>query len=483
MRFRRIVLAVSLLAMLFAVPAAAKGPASGGGTSGACPASPKNFVPSSIVGASFSNSGNTTTYFFQSLTDESPIVGGVPGLIKYCVYPGGPKTVTPLAMGDNGQAWLSRKDTKNFSFVRPDGNPSNIGLDDGPQITMGMATWTDLPATQTILLHINDPTECELLYGDSVLNVSGTCFVKPSTGPICDAGSGATGVAYNALPFGVENCRSASLGFEATGSNEFGDEVTLKTGTPRVLDKLLVSFNSWACQSGSWFGGNCVSAAGATFTHPITANIYAGDNCTTAGCIPGALLATTTVTQTIPYRPSHDPSCPASGAGDIAGSGWVNPAGVVNAAGNKCYNYIVRVLTFTGFTKPGGGAPDPLPDNVIWTVEFDTSHSGYKPLLCDPIAGCPTLNPTPPACEGGPGGCPFDSLNVGDQNFPGAPYAGTDIDNDVVFLSFYLGAGVPASYPPPFGSGVLQNLASVLLDPNGDPFTGFRPLGEIITTP
>src|SRR5438128_1167687 len=82
----------------------------------------------------------------------------------------------------------------------PGGNKTNIPLD-GKTTTMGTATWSSLPSSQKIILHIADPTVCASLYGSGT---SSTCFVKPSTGPICDQGDST--VAYNAMPFDVVNC-------------------------------------------------------------------------------------------------------------------------------------------------------------------------------------------------------------------------------------------------------------------------------------
>jgi hypothetical protein len=75
------------------------------------------------VGAGFSNSGSTTTYFFSSLTTENP-VGGVPGLINYCVYPSPaiqPTSHTVRAQGANGATWIFRASSHAISFVRPAG--------------------------------------------------------------------------------------------------------------------------------------------------------------------------------------------------------------------------------------------------------------------------------------------------------------------------------------------------------------------------
>ncbi len=136
-----------------------------------------NRLPSDLVGASFTTSVNTATYTFDSLVDRNP-VDGVPGLIEYCIYPGSqpPDSVTVSATGDNGSAWEDPPTFESFSFARPDGNPSNIGLD-GTTTTMGTATWSGgVPPNQIIVLHINDAAECDELYGGN----PGTCWVLPS---------------------------------------------------------------------------------------------------------------------------------------------------------------------------------------------------------------------------------------------------------------------------------------------------------------
>jgi hypothetical protein len=298
-----------------------------------CPSSKAvgNFKTASIVGADFSNNSNITTYFFSSLTDESP-VDGVPGLINYCVYPSPatmPTGIDPQAKGADGEPWLANQGSGGFSFGRPHGDPSNIPLD-GTGTTMGTATWDTAPTDQTILLHINDPTVCHEIYG---IDTPGTCFVKPSLAVSCNQGD--TTVAYNALPFGVVNCPKSSEAFEAQSASEFGDEVSLKTGTSRTLKSLNVVFASYGCSvRGHWNLGDCVTNAGDTFTHPITANIYAVDDCGGTPC-PGTLLATATQMQTIPYRPSADPSCP-----DLAQ--WFNP---LAPGGGACQYSISTVLT------------------------------------------------------------------------------------------------------------------------------------------
>jgi hypothetical protein len=221
--------------------------------SGTCPSS-GSVKNSSIVAATFTPSGSTTTYTFISLIDESPIVGGVPGLVKYCVYTTPqPNKVNAVATGADGSLWASGKDSKDFFFGRPGGEKTNIPLD-GKTTTIGNATWTgSAPTSQTILLHISDATECANLYGSGTSN---TCFVKPSSlVSACNIGDGPSNAAYNAIPFGGVNCSPPSLAFEGDGVAEFGDEVTL-VGTARQLVSLKVLFTSYGCSvSGHWYSG------------------------------------------------------------------------------------------------------------------------------------------------------------------------------------------------------------------------------------
>jgi hypothetical protein len=444
--FSRIrVLAISLAAVtatstLVAIAGAA-GPAAAA-TSNGCPASKTlaGLPTASNVAANFTNTSTTTsTYTFSSVSETSTSLG-VPGLIKYCVYPGTPlpNTISPQAHGANGAAWVSAKGSNNFAFVRPGGDKTNIPLDGKTGVLIGTATWNaGAPTSQTIILHINDPTVCQRLFPGST---TGTCFVKPGAlGPRCDTGD--TTVAYNAMPFDVVNCLNPGVAFEANGWNEFGDAVHLQTGTGRTLVSLSVDFQSFACQSGHWYDATCSSAANATFTVPggITAKIYATDS---TGTTIGSVLATATINPAIPYRPSADPSCPANAGTSTPGAAWPNPL----APGGVCQNSIADLLVFNFAGSVS------LPDNVIWTVQFDTSTSGYNPIG------------TGASCFSTAQGCPYDSLNVGDKTYTGAPYAGTS------FFDTNGGFAVGSK-----GGSALET-GTYMPDDTG------RPLGEITTT-
>jgi hypothetical protein len=108
-----------------------------------------------------------------------------------------------------------------------------------------------------------------------------------------------------------------------------------------------------------------------------------------------------------------------------------------NTVAGVCKPQIPAVLTFT--FPPG----TTLPDRVIWSVAFNTTHYGTAPI--GQLVPCFTAS----------GGCPYDSFNVGAESFPGAPYAGSDVDPDVAWVN-----GVPDS-----------------------DWLGFRPVGAIVTSP
>jgi hypothetical protein len=216
------------------------------------------------------------------------------------------------------------------------------------------------------------------------------------------SGGTATSV-YNAIPSKLPG-NVPSRGFQATQTYEFGDEVGLG-GPARNLASMTVVLSSWACESGHWtrVGGDCLTNPGATFSHPLTFTIYEDDSGS-----PGDVLAQRTENVDIPYRPSADDRC---------GDGrWYS------RKDQKCYNGFATKVTMPL------AALDPLPDQVIWSIAFQTSSSGYLPV--DP--GCFTS-----------AGCPYDSLNVGSWSAPNAPYQGTDIDVYEAFVNgFMVGAPV-----------------------------------------
>jgi len=221
-----------------------------------------------------------------------------------------------------------------------------------------------------------------------------------------------------------------SEAFEATQTSEFGNEVTFAPGSSTSLNSTTVQLSSWGCQTGSWTGG-CVTTPGATFSEPITFNIYNVG----PGNTVGSLITSVTQTFNIPYRPSASPTqCPAY------------PTTWYDAADGQCYNGLLTSVTFhfTGVT---------LPSSVIYGVAYNTSDYGYSPY------GDAT------ACHATSAGCGYDSLNIGLTTANG-PSVGTDplpgyVFQNTGFGPFYCDGGAAGtgtfrldspSTPPCWGS-------------------------------
>lgn len=191
-------------------------------------------------------------------------------------------------------------------------------------------------------------------------------------------------VAFSTMPDALAP-NYASLGYQATSTDEFGDYIQLG-GMDRALTTVSVGFSSWACETGS--GATCATTPGATFTHPITVNIYDVNSAVVPPAV-GALLATVTESTSIPFRPSADPTC-------AGGSAW-------KASDGSCNNGVAFAadFDFSGTT---------VPDDIIVTVAYNTGSHGESPLG---VSG------------------PYDSLNV--ILAPAAPTVGVDVTEDEVF--------------------------------------------------
>jgi uncharacterized repeat protein (TIGR01451 family) len=196
-----------------------------------------------------------------------------------------------------------------------------------------------------------------------------------------------------------------SVGAEAYGFKEIGDAITF-AGTERNLATVTVTTSSWGCQNGHWNTADCVTTPGATFSIPITLNIYnAGDP------TPGSLIATKTQTFSIPYRPSSDNT-------NCTGGRWYD--------GANCFNGLAHNITFD-LTSMG----ITLPNSVVYGLTYNTTSYGPNPIG------------TSAACFSSSAGCPYDSLNVALSPAPtvgSKPFADTLYWNDA-FASNYCDGG------------------------------------------
>jgi hypothetical protein len=221
-----------------------------------------------------------------------------------------------------------------------------------------------------------------------------------------------------------------SVPYEASGAAEWGGQIQL-AGTERQNPTVTVLMSSWGCQSGHWTSNDCVTTAGATFSHLITLNIYTVG----VGGVVGPLIATASQTFNIPYRPSHDPvNCPAT------------PEKWFSAADGLCYNGFATPISFTLNSVT-------LPNKAIVSVAYNTTHYGYSPIGAT-------------ACSATAAGCGYDSLNVGTAPLPTIGIAPQPSDAYLydVFGSEYCDGGVG-------GTNVFRLDAGC--------WTGFQPAFEI----
>jgi hypothetical protein len=168
-----------------------------------------------------------------------------------------------------------------------------------------------------------------------------------------------------------------SVGAEAYSFTELGDEVTFADNM-RTLKQVTVTLSSWGCQAGHWFNADCSTAPGATFSLPITFNVYSVGANNTAG----AVIASKTQSFDIPYRPSTDSANCTTGR-------WFDGA-------QGCFNGLAVNVTFDFSSQRVA-----LPGTVVYGIAYNTSHYGPSPIG------------NGAACYSSSGGCPYDSLNIG----------------------------------------------------------------------
>jgi hypothetical protein len=194
-----------------------------------------------------------------------------------------------------------------------------------------------------------------------------------------------------------------SVGAEAYSFSELGDQVTF-AGTDRLLKSVTVTLSSWGCQNGPWYSADCVTAHHATFSQPITFNIYSPATSGSDVPVAGTLLASVRQTFNVPYRPSSDPNHCTSGE-------WFD------GKKQSCFNGLATNITFDFSAQHLT-----LPNTVVFGVAYNTSHYGPHPV--GEAAACYTSS----------GGCPYDSLNIalGPQvNVGSKPFPNTLFQNAV----------------------------------------------------
>jgi hypothetical protein len=185
-------------------------------------------------------------------------------------------------------------------------------------------------------------------------------------------------VIYNSTVPNGPAANVPSIGPEAYAFNQLGNAVTF-TGSARHLTSVTVGLSSWACYSGAWNTGDCSTPSGAAFPQAITFNVYDGTGET--------VLATSTQTFSIPYRPSASTKCTGADAGK-----WYSPSR------KTCFNGLYNEVTFSfsGVT---------LPNEVVYGIEYSTRDYGPAPTG---VAG------------------PSDSLNIALVDETSDVTAGTD---------------------------------------------------------
>lgn len=196
-------------------------------------------------------------------------------------------------------------------------------------------------------------------------------------------------VLYNSLVPAPGNL--PSIGFEATQTAQFGNEISLTRSAKAA--NVVVTMDSWGCQSGSWTDDTCTTTPGSTFGEPLTLNIFRAPatNPTTqadtpGNGVPGTLIASVTKTFAIPYRPSaNNTKCIGDELGD-----WFD------ARNGECFAGLATNVTFNLTSLHVT-----LPKTFVFGIAYNTSDYGAAPY------GDAT------ACHSTSEGCGYNSLNVG----------------------------------------------------------------------
>jgi len=249
--------------------------------------------------------------------------------------------------------------------------------------------------------------------------------------------------AYRNIPSTIAG-NIGSIAFQARSISEFGDLIQLG-GTERSSAKLPVTvvMSIWACETGG--DVTCDTTPGAAWNQDLTLTIYAAD---TTGAVPVAVvpaLLTKTQSFALPYRPSRD----ATGHCDASGFyPWYS------VAENTCFNGLAHPVTFS---LPAGVT---LPDQLIWSISFNTETHGYAPI--------------------GKSG-PWNSLNVAAKTYSGEPTVGTDVEPQAAFVN--------STWNGAYGDNGAGGLGTFRYDPTGwaaiAPLVcfGYCPINSAAATP
>jgi hypothetical protein len=261
-----------------------------------------------------------------------------------------------------------------------------------------------------------------------------------------------------------------SQGAEAYGFTALGDGFTLAGRTGGTLNTVTVVLSSWACQSGSFQYGSgptaCVTTPGATYSMPVTVNVYSVNSSGTSlegvspSPAPGTLLATVTQSFNMPYRPSSNfVDCPATASVSGGYYEWYN------AQTQTCQDGIDFAITFDLASKNVK-----LPTSeIIVTFSYNTSDYGAAPYG----------DSTP--CHATTEGCFYDSLNIsggaGSAAYPGAvlaPSVGSVLNVNGIFTEF------PSADKALCGTGTAAK-NTLALDASPGCYTGNHPMIQVTT--
>jgi hypothetical protein len=235
----------------------------------------------------------------------------------------------------------------------------------------------------------------------------------------------------------------SSLGYDCCSTAEFGDGLVFANLPPNgaQLKTVTVIFDSWACQQGTWYGDNCVTAKNATFQWPVTINVYSVTGYGSGAPQVGSLLTTRTYETTFKYRPSaNNKVCQGPNLGAFLGP-----------VDKQCDNGLAQSVTFNMVSPK-----TILPAQAIVTVAYNTSSWGYSPVG------------TNTACFTSSAGCPYDSLNVSADGNGALPGMGGNLDANGVFVNFQ----DPYFYCAGTGSGLIDDSPC---------WTGYHPELKVVT--